>query len=670
MQNVLNYFKERWPYYGILLLGIVFTVAVFAYYGRGLLDSDMSSEMILGKLLHDEGGIVSKNWCYSTEIRVISTQIIYKLGFYFFDDWHWVRTAATGVLLLLLMGCYCFFSERMNLGRIGLLSCFVLLVPFSAEYGRFVIWGGYYLPHTAFIFLALALAVRSESPKVNRILLGLNILAAVLTGMGGVRQALILYIPFFITMIALAVYYYVICDEEDKEVLPDLIHLSKVSLIVLLSNFAGILINSKVLSKSFIFIKYDNSKLGDFIPSLALDFASRSLGASFGFTGCSGILSPEGLRTVFALIFCAAVLVVLGIVCWKFKTLRFEYKFIVLFAVIDCVSNVLFCTMSDKAATRYMIPPLAMLFPVAAILMTELEEKGRRYFRNGLAALLAVCIAVQLGFFCVKPTLDYYHSPASSKQSFSYGKHPVKNHNEPIGSHQQATEWLVKNGYTKGFATLWQCSVAVELSNGKLEMWKLYNHRKRSGDWTDIKADNWLQDRRHLTNDPEGRVFLLLTDDQVKMDKQHFYTEKDHLVYSRNGMKIYDFNNVAELRRGLFRKNFISKMKFKNGKNSKDTNSVRKELKLAPKMALQGPGCKLPAGDYKLIINCRIDDGNTLDGRVTSKGKGTLCSFTLEDGVNEIPLSVTEDAPELEIRIKNDTDSSVAFTEFRMAVPE
>ena len=114
MQNVLNYFKERWPYYGILLLGIVFTVAVFAYYGRGLLDSDMSSEMILGKLLHDEGGIVSKNWCYSTEIRVISTQIIYKLGFYFFDDWHWVRTAATGVLLLLLMGCYCFFSERMK----------------------------------------------------------------------------------------------------------------------------------------------------------------------------------------------------------------------------------------------------------------------------------------------------------------------------------------------------------------------------------------------------------------------------------------------------------------------------------------------------------------------------------------------------------------------------
>lgn len=664
MQKILNYFKERWPYYAILLLGIVFTVSVFFIYGRDLLDSDMSSEMILAKLLHDEGGIVSKNWCYSTELRVINTQIVYKLGFYLFNDWHWVRTFSTGVLLLILMGCYCFFSERMNLGKIGILSGLMLLLPFSAEYARFVIWGGYYLPHTAFIFLTLALAVRRDSPKANRVLLGLNIAAAVLTGMGGVRQALILYIPFFVTMIALVIYDYVIKDKEDADNYADLLHFGKVSLILLVSNFVGIIINSKVLSKSFIFIKYDNSKLCDFIPSLALDFAARSFGASFGFTGCSGILSLEGMRSVCALIFCTVLFAVLCLVCGKFKSLKFERKFIVLFAVIDCAANVLFCTLSDQLSTRYIIPPLAMLFPVLAILLLDLEEKGRKMIQRGLAAVISVCAAVQLIAFCVQPTLDYYRSPISPKRSYSYSLNPVKNHNEPLGSHQQVTEWLVNNGYTKGFATLWQSSVAVELSNGKLEMWKLYNHRKRSGDWTDLRADNWLQDRRHLTKDPEGKVFLLLTDEQMRMDKQRFYTENDHLVYSRNGMKVFAYDSAADLRAGLFSKNFISKMNCKSKKNN-NANGTSKQIKLRPKMTVRGPGCTAPAGKYMLKIDCKMEGDEILEGRVASKGEDLL-TFEVNDGHNEIPLELAEDAQKLEIIIKNSTSSEVVFTKFSM----
>ncbi|MBQ7529696.1 hypothetical protein IJT10_07340 [bacterium] len=664
LQKILNYFKERWPYYGILILGIIFTTSVFFYHGRGLLDSDMSSEMILGKLLRDEGGIVSKNWCYSTEIRIISTQIVYKTFFYIFNDWHWVRTFSTAALLFILMGCYCFFTERMNLGKIGILSGLILLLPISAEYARFVIWGGYYLPHTAFIFLTLALAVRSDSPKTNNILLGFNILAAVLTGMGGVRQALILYIPFFITMIFLIIYYYLISDKEEKEVLPDITHLSKVSLIVLLSNFIGILINSKILSKSFIFIKYDNSKLCDFIPSFALDFAARSFGAMFGFTGCSRILNLEGVRTICAMLFCFTLLVVLCLVCREFKKLKFEYKFVTLFAVVDCVANVLFCTMSDKPTTRYMIPPFAMLLPVLAILAIRLQEKEHKLMQRCLVGIISVCVGVQLLVFMFHPTLDYYHSPSSGKHSFSYALHPVKNHNEPIGSHQQVTEWLVKNGYTKGLATLWQCNVATELSNGKLEMWKLYNHRKRSGDWTELKMDNWLQDRRHLTQDPEGKIFLLLTNQQARMDRNHFYADKDHLVYDRRGMKVYAYDSIDHLRSNLFSKNFLSKMRIRTGKKSKANKS--NHFNLAPHATISGPGYNAPAGKYELIINCHIKNGKTLKGHVVGKGSGTILSFEIKDGKNKIPLELEEDISKLDINIKNDTSSEVEFKEIKM----
>ena len=46
-----------------------------------LLDSDMSSEMILGQLLARNNGILSDQWYYSTELRVLNTQLIYALFF-------------------------------------------------------------------------------------------------------------------------------------------------------------------------------------------------------------------------------------------------------------------------------------------------------------------------------------------------------------------------------------------------------------------------------------------------------------------------------------------------------------------------------------------------------------------------------------------------------------
>jgi len=54
---------------GMLLLGFV---SIFSYqHGAQWLNSDHSSEMVLGKLLADENTFVSRNWYYSTEIRLI-----------------------------------------------------------------------------------------------------------------------------------------------------------------------------------------------------------------------------------------------------------------------------------------------------------------------------------------------------------------------------------------------------------------------------------------------------------------------------------------------------------------------------------------------------------------------------------------------------------------------
>lgn len=54
------------------LLGIVWIMAVAIGWFRfdHLIDSDMSSELVLSRLLADENRILSPNWYYSTELSI------------------------------------------------------------------------------------------------------------------------------------------------------------------------------------------------------------------------------------------------------------------------------------------------------------------------------------------------------------------------------------------------------------------------------------------------------------------------------------------------------------------------------------------------------------------------------------------------------------------------
>ena len=40
--------------------------------GKWIVDSDLASEMILSDLLNREGSIISQNWFYSTELKVVN----------------------------------------------------------------------------------------------------------------------------------------------------------------------------------------------------------------------------------------------------------------------------------------------------------------------------------------------------------------------------------------------------------------------------------------------------------------------------------------------------------------------------------------------------------------------------------------------------------------------
>ena len=110
--------KHQKVLFGILLMAeIALMVYMTWQYGAQWLDSDDSAEMILAELLSREGGILSKNWYYSTELRVLNTQLVMAPLFCLFSDWRVVRTVGTGVLLVILLFSYLFLCRSVKLGK-------------------------------------------------------------------------------------------------------------------------------------------------------------------------------------------------------------------------------------------------------------------------------------------------------------------------------------------------------------------------------------------------------------------------------------------------------------------------------------------------------------------------------------------------------------------------
>ena len=96
-----------WLVFAGTLFVLVFFLARYTVY---TLNSDASSELVLAKHLADQGGgLLSKNWYYSTEVKVLCDQLAFELMFFFTDNWRIARMGGTLILIgLMLLSLYSF----------------------------------------------------------------------------------------------------------------------------------------------------------------------------------------------------------------------------------------------------------------------------------------------------------------------------------------------------------------------------------------------------------------------------------------------------------------------------------------------------------------------------------------------------------------------------------
>ena len=494
--------------------------------GKWIIDSDLASEMILSDLLNKEGTIISHNWFYSTELKVVNLQWFYRLGLLIFpNDWHLARTFGMAITLALFAAAMLFFVKCAGLGRAGLWMVGTLLWPFGQHYLVYAIYGGYYLVYTFFYMLVLALVLRSLNADKKHCALQW-VLACVITavaGMNGVKQLMVFHAPLCLAAAILLVLALHSCGKTNWKAALDAcrkeVRLLVASLVTAVAAAAGYFVSNAVLSrmydfKSYNFIIWNRDEDWFTLDRILMDFFHE-----FGYENGSGVFHFGGIA--------AAVGLLLG--CWMFfcivrlllrlDKLERNDKLLVLLLV----AMLAVCGVAYTYFHEYYLYFWLMNMPVAIAVMA-VEIKTEDFHILGARQLLGVGLAACFTLCAV--------STVRQEQEHPYLAHKRLN---------TAADWLVDNGYTQGYSTFWNGNAMTELTSGKLEVWTL-----QSLDRDDVP--NWLQPKSHLTTDPEHPFLLIDTEtdgpaENAKLIQYGDCTE----VYNDGRYVIYDFADADAL---------------------------------------------------------------------------------------------------------------------------
>ena len=494
---MVNPIKTRLVTAALLCLLILTLLALGAFtylHGRQWLDSDHASEMILGELLAEEDTLLSENWLYSTELRLVY-QTIFTMPLFKFlelnDDWALIRSINIILNCIVLILSYIFLASQLkiSLNRI-LFSSLFLLMPISFDYWNFVLFGGYYIFFIIKLFFCIALYIKicfntEENKKPYPVIILFSIMSFVL-GIHGTRALLAVHIPLLIACI------YIKAKFKQKDSFP--FYLGIFSFLLCCAGYA---VNG-LLHLRYSFQSFDDMGIehsANYAQKFGMSLAN--IAGFFGFTTDVGFTSLQGFFGITAII--AAFILIRSVfkICAKNKVVSRKY-FLILFFAASAIFNIFVLVIVDRAIiSRYFIPFMVLYIPIIAILF---EHSIRAYNKT---KRLAIIIGISVFLF---------------GQSFLNFQRLAERDLNTVRSGY--IEYLNENNLDFGFATFWNANVNTELSNGRIRMVSVIPTRQGPGVRQFII--NNILTPRHVF-DPgfyrtrEGESFLLLSSIEWEM---------------------------------------------------------------------------------------------------------------------------------------------------------
>lgn len=506
--------------------GYCATLSLLIFKWDSIVDSDMSSELILGKRLSTSAfGILDSGWFYSTELRVLNTQLIYKFFFWLCgDNWHLVRVCSVAVFMLLMIGAALYFLKMAGIRRsTAVWIAGTLVWPFGNLYALIALYGSYYVPHIVINFLILGLLLhfcrlKEKNGKYSMVPLFFLCLLSFASGLGGVRQIMLSYVPLFMTGVILY-----LLNSKGSEETRKLYHFLIADFLAFVCALMGYGVNHIYYQKAYSYEKlsasvWQNFTVGDVLESISNLFRLT------GYQEDVDIISLPGMVNLLVILFVISFVVALIRLLTKVNNVSFSMKAVIVYiCTAIALQTIIFAANKDYNATHWM-PMVPFVFVILGMAYeTEAgiqKETKRRVFWKSTFILTVVLSSL---FVWATPRIcdvngDFYYQ--------NQGMYDV-------------AQWLTSQKYTKGIASFWGSNVLTEYSDGAIEMWTI--------DPSSLEIYEWLQAKEHAENLPDGKVFMLFTEkeiDESKAAKSISETYADCLIYADRDYYIYGFEDI------------------------------------------------------------------------------------------------------------------------------
>ncbi len=500
----------------MLILAFLYFYDLYFMWTNGLnvVNSDSASEMILSMQLNKEGKILplTRNWFYSTELRVLNTQIIYRIALALSpNNWHLAKTISVGIFLIILIVCAIWLMRKMGYADYAFWLACAVISPFGFWYGQNVIFNSYYVPHIAismasFALLFSSIKIINKRHKIFRI--AVLLLLGFIAGCGGIRQLMVCYVPLLFASIIL--FYLRKGSNKTREFFC-------LTSSLFAASCAGYLMNNKVLSQFFHFSNHSETMWGEFDLGKVIECIGDFIHL-FGWHENVNLFSFKGMGNVFGILLVFITLCAIIYLLKNLKQLDMYECLIVLFFVFAFLIQLLVFSAAGPYNESYWVPTAPFVFIISLIALKHAKDLIQK------SSILIIFTFMIL--LC-------------SNANFSNPYNPTVPNSITL---QNIAEWLTESGYTQGYATFWNGNILTELSDGKIEMWTI-----GESNYIDLDCIKWLQTAAHIENPPDGPCFLLLHKTyELERNINLADALSSHLVYGDDNFMIYSFDDISQ----------------------------------------------------------------------------------------------------------------------------
>lgn len=537
--------KKRWNnitfliWAGINIYIIVMLLNLLCFHIYNTINSDMSSELVLAnQLARERGWVLSDNWYYSTELRVVNTQLISAFLFRFTENWQLVRVLTAAILYLICGGAIAFLGQSLGWKKKNIILCeFLLLVPYSSTYLSIVQFGMFYYPHIILMFLGLGCFFNSGDKKIYILFW---VIISFFMGLGGLRYLLIMHIPMLLAgsiLLAKEKSFWDLFNMPVKGHVKRLLATDEAYRLAVVAGGciaagSGYVILDKLLSVKFIFQKFDNLRycnLGEKGDSITDIFGRVIMGIPeiLGFRYNVPLISAKGILNVFALFFVLIIVICLWVLIRKALTGhvnlgvqreddiyrdKYAFDFMVLLFLCSFLANIYVFVFTGNYTSRYWIPVLIWLIPILVSYINQIKNPTN---------MLRICTMGILCYIFINGMSILNDALKNDGSANRYG----------------VNQYLISQDMNVGYSTFWNANVTTEMTNGQIKMLPINSER-------DLTIYKWLTPRDFYYDDRQmskGAFILLSREEAERVHDTPLYNQ-GLIGYMDDSFVVFVFN--------------------------------------------------------------------------------------------------------------------------------